>query len=152
MIEVPIPQDIREFEPTFIGPLTLRHFVCLCAIVGATYGGYFIEKAMGIDPMDAPVFMLPAIPFGLIGWFKPYGMKFEKFVAKAYDDNYACPTKRIYKIENTWDLIVKEKEKAEKDAARAAAREEGKSYTPPRKERFSEKPANKLSAEMKPYK
>lgn len=152
MIEVPIPQDIREFEPTFIGPLTFRHFVCLAAIIGVTYGTYYIEKAMGIDPMEMPIFAIPALPLALVGWFKPYGMHFEKFVVKAYDDNYACPAKRLYKVENAWDVIAKEKEKEGQEEARKAARAEGKTYTPPKKTHFSELPSNKLAEELRPYK
>lgn len=121
-------------------------------MAAVTYGVYYIEKAMGIDPMDVPVFALPAIPFALFGWFKPYGMHLEKFIGKAYDENFACPSKRIYQVENLWDTISKEKEKADKEEARATARAEGKSYTPPKKTHFSELPANKLPQELKPYK
>lgn len=152
MIEVPIPQDIREFEPTLIGPLTTRHTICLVAMACVTYSVYFIEKSLGIDPMDAPVFMIPAIPIALFGWYKPYGMHFEKFIDKAYNDNFACPTKRLYKIENCWDVISEEKEKEERNEARAQARAKGETYTSPRKTHFSEMPANKLPKELKPYK
>lgn len=152
MIEVPIPQDIREFEPKFIGPLTLRKFICLLAMACVVYGGYYIEKAMGIEPMDQPWFMIPALPLFFVGWVEPYGMKFEKFIAKAYEDNFANPSRRLYQVDNLWNVIEKEREKDDIAKARAAARAEGKTYTPPKKTHFSEKPSNKLPAELKPYK
>lgn len=152
MIEVPIPQDIREYETTFVGPLTLRHCVCIAAIGGITYAGYFLEKAAGIDPMSAPLFMIPALPFGLIGWFKPYGMHFEKFIGKAYDENFRCPSKRIFMVENSWDEIVKEKEQEEQKAERAKAREKGETYKAPKKQPFKESNRNSLPQELRPYK
>ena len=52
MIEIEIPQDIREFEPTLVGPLTTRQFLCLVIGGLATYGTYLLEKATGVDPMS----------------------------------------------------------------------------------------------------
>lgn len=152
MIEVSIPQDIREFETTVVGPLTARHLVCIVGIAAVTYAGYFIEKAAGLNPLDLPIFAIPALPFGLIGWWKPYGMHFEQFIGKAYEDNFSCPAKRLYKVENAWDTIIKEKEKEIIDEERAKAREEGKSYTPPRKEPFKESTRSNLPQELRSYK
>lgn len=152
MIEVPIPQDIREFETTFVGPFTLRHCVCIAGIAGITYAGYFIEKAAGLNPMDIPIFALPALPLGLVGWFKPYGMHFEKFIGKAIDENFTTPAKRLYIVENTWDEIVKEQEEENRSNERKRARAEGKTYKAERKKQFKESPRGKLPQELRPYK
>ena len=100
MIEVSVPRDIREYEPTVIGTLTARQLVCSVALVLMVYGGWFLEKAIGIaDPVsEAPFFIFLAIPPFLVGWQKPYGMPFEKFIVKAYQDNFRAPQKRIYKV------------------------------------------------------
>ena len=94
MIEIKVPKDIQEFEPTLIGPFTARHLVCAIAIAILTYGGYLAEKALGIeDPINAPFFCLLAIPPALIGWVRIYGMHFEKFAGKAFRENFKPATK-----------------------------------------------------------
>ena len=143
MIEVNIPQDIREFEPTLIGSLTTRKTICGTALVAGTLGMYYIERAAGIsDPFQFPVFMLAAIPPFLIGWLKPYGMHFEKFIVKAFTDNFLAPAHRLYKIENIWDTLDEDIEKQE----RRQERKEKK-----KKDKVKETPRNKLPMELRPY-
>lgn len=111
MIEVSIPEDIRKYEPTFLGPLTTRQTICATAMVCSIYATYFLEKAVGItDPMNAPFFLFFALPPFFIGWCKPYGMYFEKFVFKAFRENFLAPNKRPYKVDNMWDIILLENE------------------------------------------
>lgn len=58
MIEVSVPRDIREYEPTVIGTLTARQLVCSVALVLMVYGGWFLEKAIGIaDPVSEAPFL-----------------------------------------------------------------------------------------------
>lgn len=153
MIEIKVPKDIQEFEPTLIGPFTARHLVCAIAIVVLTYGGYLAEKALGIeDPITVPFFCLLAIPPALIGWVRIYGMHFEKFAGKAFRENFVAPAKRLYKVDNMWDDILKEEESEARSAAREEARKEGKQYTPPKKEQWKEIPRGQLPQELRPYK
>ena len=48
MIEVSVPRDIREYEPTVIGTLTTRQLVCSVALVLMVYGGWFLEKQLAL--------------------------------------------------------------------------------------------------------
>ena len=119
MIEIPVPKDIREYEPTLIGPFTTRQVLCAVVMVALVYAVYFIEKAVGVeDPMQAPVFLLFGIPPFLVGWVKPYGMHFEKFFSKAFRENFLWPAKRPYVVENMWDSIIEEEEKEVLDEMR----------------------------------
>lgn len=152
MIEIKVPKDIQEFEPTLVGPFTARTLICAVAIVALTYGGYMAEKAIGIeDPVSVPIFCVLAIPPALIGWVRIYGMHFEKFAGKAIRENFIAPAKRLYKVDNMWNIIEKEEEDAAKAEAREAARAEGKQYTPPKKEAWKEIPRNQLPQELRPY-
>lgn len=152
MIEIKVPKDIQEFEPTLVGPFTARQLFCAIAIVVLTYGGYLAEKALGIeDPIELPIFCILAIPPALIGWVRIYGMHFEKFAGKAIRENFMAPAKRLYKVDNTWDEILKEEENDVKDAAREEARKEGKKYTPQKKEAWKEISRNQLPQELRPY-
>ena len=146
MIEVSIPKDIRDFEPTLVGPLTTRKFVCLIAMVGGVYGTYMLEKSVGVEePLSAPFFLIVGlIPF-LIGWFKPYGQHFEKFIGKAVRDNFIAPKNRLYKIENMWDTIAEE-EKANAEGQDPAQRQKE------RKKEVKETPRSKLPQELRGYK
>ncbi len=149
MIEVSVPRDIREYEPTVIGTLTARQLVCSVALVLMVYGGWFLEKAIGIaDPVsEAPFFIFLAIPPFLVGWQKPYGMPFEKFIVKAYQDNFRAPQKRIYKVENMWDVILEEEHKE----ALAEQRRNRTNMSQPKSEVIKETPRSKLPDELKAY-
>lgn len=152
MIEIKVPKDIQEFEPTLIGPFTTRTLICAIAVVALTYGGYMAEKAIGIeDPVSVPVFCLLAIPPALIGWVRIYGMHFEKFAGKAIRENFIAPAKRLYKVENMWNVIEKEAEDAAKAEARQEAKAAGKEYKPPKKVAWKETPRNQLPQELRPY-
>ncbi|WP_022754070.1 PrgI family protein [Butyrivibrio fibrisolvens] len=140
MIEVNVPEDIRKFEPTVVGPFTTRQALSLAATAGLVYTVYMIEKAMGIqDPAQVPVFLIFAVPPMLCGWFKPYGMHFEKFIFKAFRENILSPSKRKYVVENMWDTIIEEENK-DKEKNKV----EGKALTA--------NEIKELPEEMRPYK
>lgn len=151
MIEVNIPKDIRDYEPTLVGPLTTRKFVCLIIMIALVYGCYMIEKALDIDPLQAPVFLLFAIPPFLMGWYKPYGMYLEKFLGKAIRDNFLAAAKRPYQIENMWDGIIEEEEKAERIEQAKAGNTKGKQEAN-KQDPKKAVPKEKLPPELKPYK
>lgn len=146
MIEVGIPQDIREYEPTLIAWFTTRQVVCGIVAAVLIYAGYFLEKAVGIeDPLNQPLFLILAIPPILIGWFRPYGMHLEDFIFKAINDNYIAKKNRPYVVENVWnEIIKKEQEEERKEELRSGGRQQ--------KEQFKELPKSKLPKSLKPYK
>ena len=129
MMEIPVPKDIREYEPTLIGPFTTRHIICIGVMIALVYGVYLLEKAFGVeDPMEFPIFLIFAIPPFLVGWFKPYGMHFEVFAQRAFRDNFIAPSKRPYRVENMWYNIIEKEDREFMDDMRKAGvlREEAK--------------------------
>ena len=43
-MEIPVPKDIREYEPTLIGPFTTRHIICIGVMIALVYGVYLLER------------------------------------------------------------------------------------------------------------
>lgn len=154
MIEVGIPKDIREFEPTLVATFTTRQVICGVGMAAVVYFVYFLEKAAGIEnPMESMgamvLFLIPAIPFVLVGWVKPCGMHFEKFFWRALCDNVICPTSRKYAVNNYWDVIEQDELqelKKNPEIAKEIAKIEAK------KKKHVEPARSSLPQELRPYK
>ena len=117
MIEIEIPQDIRKYEAKLIGPFTTRQLLCTIGLViGCVISYKAATSLFGSDSSLRTIFpMIVAIPFGLVGFYKPYGMPFEKFAKSVFVSMFLAPTKRLYKIKNThdeFDKIIDNEEKA----------------------------------------
>jgi len=117
MIEIEIPKDIRDYEAKLIGPFTTRQLFCAIGLAIGCFGSYKI--AVNIFGEDTGlVWLFPAIvavPLGLIGWYKPYGLPFEKFAKSVFVSMFLAPAKRVYKISNLhdeFDLLIDKEEKA----------------------------------------
>lgn len=109
MIEIEIPQDIRKYESKLIGPLTTRQvFAVIGIVVGCVASFKAVSAAFGDEtPLRLIAPMIISIPFALFGWYKPYGMHFEKFVKSVFVSLILAPAKRLYKIDNLFDRFDK---------------------------------------------
>lgn len=117
MIEIEIPQDITKYESKLIGPFTTRQLFCFVGLVGGCVASYKATVSLLGDESGLKMIlpMIVAIPFALIGWYKPYGLPFEKFIKSIFVSMFLAPAKRLYKIENVYDefdKIIDEEEKA----------------------------------------
>lgn len=117
MIEIEIPKDIREYESKLIGPFTTRQLLCGIGLVLSCYLSYKAAVSVLGDESSLKFFfpMICAIPFGLVGWVKPYGMHFEKFAKSVFVSLVLAPAKRFYKIDNVYDRFDKIIDKEEKE-------------------------------------
>ena len=80
-LQIPIQKDIGEYEEKIVGKLSFRTLVC----VAGGFGSAILVTAIchfwiGIEVADAafPV-MCASIPFWLAGFWRPFGMRAEKF-------------------------------------------------------------------------
>ena len=80
-LQIPIQKDIGEYEEKIVGKLSFRTLVC----VAGGFGSAILVAAIchfwiGIEVADAafPV-MCASIPFWLAGFWRPFGMRAEKF-------------------------------------------------------------------------
>lgn len=116
MIEIEIPKDIKDYEPKLIGPFTTRQTICFAAIVLIMVVGYNVLKLFFDNGLKVIIpLVVSAIPMA-IGWYKPYGMRFEKYALSQFQTVILPPKKRLYKVDNIYDQFDKiiEKEEAEK--------------------------------------
>ena len=98
MIERNIPRDIAKYETKLLGPFTTRQIVCMVPGFGLAIGAYFLFKD-SLGELALFVSVCLAIPFLLAGWWKPYGIPFEKYFINVFIRNFLSPTKRKYKTE-----------------------------------------------------
>lgn len=80
-LQIPIQKDIGEYEEKIVGKLSFRTLAC----VAGGFGSAILVAAIchfwiGIEVADAafPV-MCASIPFWLAGFWRPFGMRAEKF-------------------------------------------------------------------------
>ena len=120
MIELEIPKDIRKYEAKTFGPFTTRQLICFVIACVISIGVY---KGLGaFVPQDLCFFIILIIvsPVLLCGWFKPYGMPFEKFVQATFVSMILAPKVRKYVIENIYynkyqeERIAQQKDKKKK--------------------------------------
>lgn len=82
MLTVPVHKDFTEYKAKWIGGMTLRTIVCITVALScsAAFSAVCI-LALGIDPGTVSYAVwIVALPAALIGFYRPHGMDFEKFV------------------------------------------------------------------------
>ena len=80
-LQIPIQKDIGEYEEKIVGKLSFRTLVCVAGGFGSTIlVAAICHFWIGIEVADAafPV-MCASIPFWLAGFWRPFGMRAEKF-------------------------------------------------------------------------
>jgi type IV secretory pathway VirB4 component len=85
MITVRIPKDIREYKEKLVAGLTARHLLCLIIGVMLVTPIIVFGKKFGLS-MDVLswAILLIIIPVGLIGFYRPDNMPFEKFLQATF--------------------------------------------------------------------
>ena len=112
MIELEVPKDIRRYEAKLFGPFTTRQLICF--VIAAAIAFVALKFLGALMPQDFAFFFIIILdlPILLCGWWKPYGMQFEKFAKVAFTTTFISPTARKYVIENAFS----DKEKQDKAA------------------------------------
>ena len=120
MIELEVPKDIRRYEAKLFGPFTTRQLICFVIASVIAFGVYMLISS--VIPTDVCFFLIIIIdaPVLLCGWFKPYGMPFEKFIKTAFATTVLSPSARKYVTENKYF------NKYKADLAKAAAQKKKK--------------------------
>ena len=108
MIEVKIPQEINQYDAKLIGPFTIRQAVCGGSAVLLSYlAWHFLQNTMAQETLIGLILLI-AVPFGLLGWIKPYGQRFEHFfVGVLFNTLISCST-RTFRSENLFYHIKSE--------------------------------------------
>ncbi len=145
MIEIKIPQEISKYEAKLVGPLTSRQTACVVAMGALAYGLYNILKGtVDANTLYALCFF-SAVPFGLIGWYKPYGMPAEKFFLAVLFNTIISSSKRIFKSNNILSAISSKlntpvvQEYTNKKEGKKAAKKQGSKPKSPKALKKSQK-------------
>ena len=80
-LQIPIQKDIGEYEEKIVGKMSLRTLACVSLGFGSAVGAAaFVHLGLHADVADAafPI-MLCSMPFWLAGFWRPFGMRAEKF-------------------------------------------------------------------------
>lgn len=115
MLSVAVHKDVSEYEPKIIGKLTLRSLACIAAAVIVTIiVAAYCTCVLALDSTIVMYISLTlSIPFWLMGFFKPKGLKFEVY-AKYWLD-YNMHDKKVFYVPSfiKIGLADKAKEKGE---------------------------------------
>ena len=111
MIELEVPKDIRKYEAKLFGPFTTRQLICFVIACAIAYLAY--QVLISMMPQDFAFFLIIVIdlPVLLCGWFKPYGMPFEKFAKVAFTTTFISPAARKYVSENIFSTKIEDDKK-----------------------------------------
>ena len=106
-IEIKITKELGNYKPSLIGPFTARQALCL--IIAVPLAIQIYTKLGPIVTTDvAGFFVFPvAAAAWFFGWKEPYGMPAEKFLKSIFVNVLLAPQNRKYKIENTYEGLIK---------------------------------------------
>ena len=100
MIEVPMNDDIRKYQPKVLGPFNLRQLLCMIlAITVAIPLWRFINMEVDDKVLLMCVILLPILA---CGWIKMDGLPFEKLLIRMVYFYLLAPKRRKYISENTY--------------------------------------------------
>ena len=83
-LQIPIQKDIGEYEEKIVGKLSLRTLICVTlgfASTIATAAVIYFWLGMDVSNAAFPV-MCASLPFWLAGFWRPFGMRLEKFIPR----------------------------------------------------------------------
>lgn len=108
MIEIEVPRDVGKYEAKLVGAFTTRQIACFVAACAINIPLFLILREIVPQDVATIVILLIALPFVLVGWIKPYGMKFEQFAKTAFISNVLAPKRRKYITLNNYDFLENE--------------------------------------------
>lgn len=130
-LQIPIQKDIGEYEEKIVGKLSFRTLLCVAggfaSAIAVAAACHFL---LGIDVSDAafPV-MCASIPFWLAGFWRPFGMRAEKF-APLLIDHHLKNQKLLYESKKDPSLPDIERGKPKRKARRAVWRKGAEAHEP----------------------
>lgn len=77
-----VHKDIGLYEEKLVGGLSARMAACVAAgAASSLLAGALLQLSLGISPADAgPAIMAASVPFWLLGFWRPCGMRPEEFI------------------------------------------------------------------------
>lgn len=130
-LQIPIQKDIGEYEEKIVGKLSFRTLICVVGGFGSAIAvAALCHFLLGIDPSNAalPV-MCASIPFWLAGFWRPFGMRAEKF-APLLANHHLKDQRLLYSSPCDPSIHGIEKGKPTRKARKAANRKGAEAHEP----------------------
>lgn len=114
MIAVRIPKEIKSYREKIIGGLTARQLVTGVFTLGICIPLYMKGRDFINEELLSWLIIAIAVPLGAIGFVRPNGMPFEKFIVVIIKQSLLYPVKRKYKSTNFFRSLQNKVVKEEK--------------------------------------
>ena len=104
-MEIKINREIRNYSEAVYFGLNLRQFVFSVLACGVAVGLYFLLRPIfGIETLSW-MYILGALPFAAIGFFKYHGMTAEKALIAYLKSEVLTPKQLSFKSVNSYDVL-----------------------------------------------
>ena len=102
MIIMPVPKDIRKFEPKFLGPLSKRQ--AFAVLPAAAIGGFLFMTFGNAMSQEALITLVGVIDIPILacGFLDMYGMPLYFYAKEVAINKILAPRYRPYATENTF--------------------------------------------------
>lgn len=130
-LQIPIQKDIGEYEEKIVGKLSFRTLVCVAGGFGSAIAvAAACHFLLGIEVSNAalPV-MCASIPFWLAGFWRPFGMRAEKF-APLLANHLLKDQRLLYSSPAAPGVTGPERGKPKRRARRLAKRKGAEAHEP----------------------
>jgi len=104
-MQIKLPKEIMTYSEEIWQGFNLRELACLTGAIVSAVVTYFLTKLVSSGASTFAC-MAAAVPFGLLGFFKYNGLKFEQFVWQLIKTKFLMPKKRKYVSENFHETIL----------------------------------------------
>ena len=111
MIIMPVPRDVREFKPKFIGPFSKREFIGVAAAAALAVLAFALthpfSAGMTVNQRAVTVLIPGAIPLAC-GFIDIEGMPVWVYARNLLIQNFLAPRHRVYRTENNFAEYAKQ--------------------------------------------
>lgn len=123
MLSVTVHKDIGEYTEKVVGKMSARTLGCTAGGIGASFGAAALSYfAFGIPVSDATIpVMAASMPFWLAGFWRPKGLKAEKYIP-LWLDHVLGDGKLLYSTSNRFPLESLASQHVDRKASRRAWR------------------------------
>lgn len=110
MIIVPVPRDVREFKPKFIGPFSKREFIGVAVAAAFAFAAFAVTSAMQLDITVNQRVMIVLVPAAIplaCGFVDIQGMPVWVYAQNLIIQNFLAPRHRVYRTNNNFAEYAK---------------------------------------------
>lgn len=105
-MQIKLPKEIMTYSEEIWQGFNLRELACIAGAIVSSVVTYFLTKPVLGGWPTILCTAATAAPFGLLGFFKYNGLKFEQLVWQFIKTKFLMPKKRKYVSENFHETLL----------------------------------------------